>query len=142
MTVIPYLIFQGTCHAAMTFYADAFGTEIDMITKASEMPDFPAPPGKEDQIAHCNIKVAGGEIYASDDIMGGSDPMAGCSVMVSLPSVPDSAAAFKKLATGGSVEMPFGPTFWSRGFGTLTDRFGTKWMISTDEDPAETAGSG
>jgi PhnB protein len=25
--------------------------------------------------------------------------------------------------------MPFQKTFWSAGFGMLTDRFGTPWMV-------------
>ncbi len=137
MSVIPYLTFNGTCREAMTFYADVFGTQIDMMMKASEMPDFPVPPGKEDQIAHCNIKVGGGEIYASDAIMGDDEPMAGCSVMVSLPSNAECKAAFDKLTSGGTTTMPFQPTFWSAGFGTVTDKFGTKWMISSEETPAQ-----
>ena len=27
------------------------------------------------------------------------------------------------------VEMPFGPTFWSPGFGMVNDRFGKHWII-------------
>jgi PhnB protein len=27
------------------------------------------------------------------------------------------------------VVMPFGPTFWAKGFGMVTDRFGTPWMV-------------
>lgn len=137
MTVIPYLTFSGNCHEAMQFYASVFDTEIDMIMKASEMPDFPVPPGKEDQIAHCNIKFSGGELYASDAIMGDGEAMAGCSVMATLPTNSASKTAFEALAEGGTIEMPFQATFWSGGFGTLTDRFGIKWMISSEEEPAQ-----
>lgn len=133
MTVIPYLTFNGTCREAMTFYADVFGTKIDMIMKAGEMPDFPVPDEAKDLIAHCNIKLADGEIYASDAIMGEAGTMAGCSVMVSMPSDADCETAFNRLADGGTITMPFQKTFWSSGFGTVTDRFGTKWMISSSE---------
>jgi PhnB protein len=136
MSVIPYLTFQGTCHEAMTFYAGVFGTKIEMIMKAGEMPDYPVADDKKDLIAHASIKIAGGDLYASDDIMGGSGVMAGCSVMVSLPTNPQSKAAFDKLAEGGTVGMPFQPTFWSGGFGTLVDRYGTHWMVSSQEEPA------
>jgi len=45
-------------------------------------------------------------------------------------------AAVDRLADGGTIEMPWAQTFWSAGFGTLTDRFGIKWMIGCDEVPA------
>ena len=37
---------------------------------------------------------------------------------------------FKALADGGQVAMPFEKTFWSEGFGMVTDRFGTPWMVN------------
>ena len=27
--------------------------------------------------------------------------------------------------------MPYAATFWSPGFGMVTDRFGTPWMLNT-----------
>ena len=132
MAIIPYLTFGGTCHAAMTFYADVFGTEIDMMMRAGEMPDFPVPDDKKDLIAHMNIKFAGGELYASDAIMGEASVMAGASVMVALPTKDAAETAFNKLAEGGEITMPFAAMFWAEGFGTLIDRFGIHWMISTD----------
>ncbi|MGI9393492.1 MAG: VOC family protein, partial [Boseongicola sp.] len=68
-------------------------------------------------------------------IMGESSAMSGCSVMLSLATHEEAQTVFDKLAVGGEVEMPFAPTFWSSGFGTLSDRFGVKWMIGADEAP-------
>jgi PhnB protein len=31
--------------------------------------------------------------------------------------------------------MPIATTFWSPRFGMLTDRFGTPWMITTEQTP-------
>lgn len=135
MSVIPYLRFQGTCREAMTYYADVFGTEIEMMMTGGEMPDFTASDHQKDLIAHASMKVAGGDIYASDDFMGDTRPMAGCSVMVSLPDNAASQDAFDKLANGGTVTMPFQQTFWSAGFGTVTDRFGIQWMVSSAQEP-------
>ena len=39
---------------------------------------------------------------------------------------------FEALAEGGEVQMPIAPTFWSPMFGMCTDRFGTPWMIDTE----------
>ena len=135
MSVIPYLRFQGTCRAAMTFYAEVFGTPIDMIMTAADMPDYPVPDNQRDLIAHASMKIADGELYASDDFQGNAGAMAGCSVMVSLPTNTASQDAFDKLSVDGTVTMAFQPTFWSAGFGTLTDRYGTHWMVSSQQEP-------
>ena len=37
---------------------------------------------------------------------------------------------FKALAEGGSTNMPFGKTFFSKGFGMCVDRFGIPWMVN------------
>ena len=133
--ITPYVFFQGTCAEAMQFYVDVFGGDIVMAMKASDMPDYPVPDDKKDWMAHMTVKFPSGALHGSDDIMGGSAPMAGCSIMMELPTAADGQTAFDQLAEGGQVEMPYEATFWSPGFGTLTDRFGTKWMISTTEQP-------
>ncbi|MEM1372873.1 MAG: VOC family protein [Pseudomonadota bacterium] len=132
MNPTPYLCFQGTCREAMTFYAEVFGGKIDMMMEASEMQDPTVGDEKAGWIAHCGLTFPGGELLASDDIMGGTGAMDGCSVMMSFPTKPEAQAAFSRLAEGGTVRMDFGETFWSPGFGTLTDRFGTHWMIDAD----------
>ena len=34
---------------------------------------------------------------------------------------------------GGTVTMPFAASFWAKGFGMVTDRWGTAWMVSTPD---------
>lgn len=93
------------------------------------------PPGSASKIMHATMAVAGGTILMSDAIMGNFQPMNGCNVMVSLPTDKEAAAAFARLSDGGKTKMPYGPTFWAKGFGIVTDRFGIHWMITTDEAP-------
>ena len=38
----------------------------------------------------------------------------------------------KNLAYGGQIAMPFGPTFWAKGFGMLVDKFGVSWMVNCE----------
>ena len=45
--------------------------------------------------------------------------------------------AFDGLADGGEISMPFAGTFWSRGFGMCTDRFGVPWMVDTVGEPQQ-----
>src|SRR5207247_11085509 len=58
--------------------------------------------------------------------------MNGFRVSLTYPTVGDARRMFDALAAGGSVQVPFEKTFWSDGFGMLTDRFGTPWMINTE----------
>ena len=136
MQVTPYLFFNGNCAEAMENYADILGGEVVANMPASDMPpEFPVAEDRKDWVMHSELKLGDTKIYASDNIMGDNVTMSGCSVMLSLPTSGEAQSAFNRLADGGAVEMPFAPTFFSAGFGTLTDRFGIKWMIGSDEAP-------
>jgi PhnB protein len=41
-----------------------------------------------------------------------------------------ATAAFNALKDGGEVCMELQETFWSKCFGSLTDKFGVNWNIS------------
>lgn len=51
--------------------------------------------------------------------------------MQAAPDIGTASGWFDRLAEGGAVIQPFGPTFFSPGFGMVKDRFGTHWIIST-----------
>lgn len=130
MNPTPYLTFKGQCRDAMTTYAEIFGGEIAMMMTASDMPGFDAPEEMADWIMHSVLALEGGILMASDDMMGTNPAMAGSWVMMEMPSVEAGAKAFEALGTGGDITMPWAPTQWSEGFGMVTDRFGTRWMLS------------
>jgi PhnB protein len=48
----------------------------------------------------------------------------------------DGERLFQALSDGGTVHVPFEPTFWSPGFGVLTDRFGIPWEINCEQAAA------
>lgn len=75
-----------------------------------------------------------GVIFASDDPSGDTPAMAGCNVAVSLDGEAETRRVWEALADGGEVRMALSPTFWTPLFGTLTDRFGTRWMIMQESD--------
>jgi PhnB protein len=137
MQPVPYLFFNGTCREAMETYARILGAETEITMLASDgPPDMPVPEDKKDWIMHATLKIDQGHLMMSDNVMGTSDQMSGSSVLLSYPSVTEAKRVYDALAEGGTPEMPFEPTFWSAGFGTLTDRFGIRWMIGTDAPPA------
>jgi len=138
MTPVPYLFFNGSCADAIAFYVDVFGGDVVMSMPFSDLPpgEMDLPEGAGDLVMHATIRIGNGHLMMSDNV-GDRTQMAGCSVNVSLPDVAASKAAFDRLAEGGSIDMPHEATFWDPGFGAVTDRFGIRWMIGTDQpEPA------
>lgn len=138
MTPKPYLIFQGQCREAIATYAEVLGGKITTLMHPSDMPEMDVPEERADWIMHSELSFEGGAIMASDDLMGSNPAMAGCFVMLDLPSNEAAKSAFEALSKGADIIMPYAPTPWSDGFGMLKDRFGTQWMLSA---PGQMPGS-
>ncbi|MCV0426922.1 MAG: glyoxalase/bleomycin resistance/extradiol dioxygenase family protein [Roseibium sp.] len=136
MQPIPYVFFNGNCAEAMARYAEIFGGEPELLPASQMPPEFPVSDDRKHWIMHGSLKIGDGLLMASDNLMGETGTMAGCAVTISMPDLNDARAAFEKLAKGGEITMPFAPTFWSAGFGTLTDRFGVHWMVGCDQPPS------
>jgi PhnB protein len=126
-----YLFFDGQCAEAMRFYEKTLGGKIEMTMTYGEAPD-PAqcPPGAKDRIMHTSMLVDGRRLMASDVPPGQAKPMQGFALSIGYPAPDEGRRVFDALAEGGQVMMPFGKTFWAEGFGMLTDRFGTPWMVA------------
>jgi len=133
MSLCPYLFFNGTCREALRFYGEVFGTTPEIMDASGMPPEYEVPEDRKGWVMHGHLAIGGGMLMASDNVTGTSPPMAGCAVQVNLPSAAEAKTVFDKLAEGGEITMPWTPTFWSAGFGTLTDRFGIPWMVGTDE---------
>ncbi len=78
------------------------------------------------------------QIVTPDGVLMGADmppqyggvPQAGVSISVTRADDASARQLFDTLADGGTVIMPYGPTFFAKGFGMCADRFGTSWMVS------------
>lgn len=131
MTTHPYIHFQGNCAQAMTAYAGIFGgTDLQMMPY-TQMPGGDARAGASDRIMHAQLTIGAGTLMASDFPPGvEGDPQKGVSIMQVAQDVETAKRWFGALCDGGAVIHPFGPTFFSPGFGMVKDRFGTHWIIS------------
>jgi PhnB protein len=137
MQPTAYLFFNGQASDAVEAYKAVLGAEIVALMRMSDgPPGMDIPPERQDWIMHCELKIEGGRLLLSDDFMANSPAMEGCSVMLEYETAQQARSVFDQLAEGGEVRMAWEPTFWSAGFGTLTDRFGIRWMIGTTEAPA------
>jgi len=134
MTVVPYLFFEGNCEKALEFYRTALGAEIGMVMRydaarqdGPAQPDCPMPP--PDKIMHAEFKLRGTTIFASDGGANGKPEFKGFSLNILADDPSDAKHLFDVLANGGTIMMPFGPTFFSPAFGMTSDKFGMNWMI-------------
>ena len=41
---------------------------------------------------------------------------------------------FDALSVGGDVRMAWQPTFWTSGFGMVSDKFGMPWMVTVMDE--------
>ncbi|MDO5103567.1 MAG: VOC family protein [Lautropia sp.] len=138
MSFTPYLIFDGHCAEAMNFYAQALGGELVDLYRFADMPpeEGTAALSEADQqkVMHVCLVHGGGQLMASDVLAGfcgeeGYQKPQGFSVAFTAKTVAEGERVFTALAEGGTVHMPYGPSFFSEGFGQLTDRFGINWMV-------------
>ena len=132
MQVSPYLHFNGNCEAAFKFYEKVLGAKIVMMLTHEGAPaDMPTPPEWKKKIMHARISIDGEIIMGSDAPPAHFHKPQGFSVSLTVSDPADAERKFKALSEGGSVNMPFDKTFFSKGFGMCTDQFGIPWMVNS-----------
>lgn len=135
MKVIPYLSFNGQCKEAFHFYEQCLGGKIIyMVDHVGSPMENDVPPEWKDKILHAQMNIGDQEIMASDSPAEFYKAPRGLYVSLHFDNVNEAERIFHSLAEGGNVEMPFGETFWAKGFGMAIDKFGTPWMINCSVD--------
>lgn len=134
MHVEPYLFFAGRCREAIDFYRDAIGAEATYVMQFKDAPEKSSvPPEWEDKIMHATLTIGQTQFMLSDGT-GAEEgiPFKGFSLALTTGGNAEGERLLKALANGGSIDLPFQQTFWSSGFGMVTDKFGVLWMISVE----------
>ncbi len=126
-----YLFYNGNCEAAFKYYEKVLGGKIEFMLRADEGPaDMKPEPGFEKKIMHARMAIGGQLLMASDAPPGHFHKPQGFAVSVTVPDLAEAEKTFKALAEGGAENMPFGNTFFSKGFGMCVDQFGQPWMVN------------
>ena len=128
MEINAYLGFDGNCEEAFKFYEKLLDAEITFMMTHEQAP-VETPAEWRGKIMHARLKIGDAMIMGGDNPPGYYHKPAGFSVSIGLKELEKAAAIFAALAQGGNINMPFQKTFWAEGFGMVTDRFGTPWMI-------------
>lgn len=128
----PYLVFDGTCEEAFTFYAQCLGGTLAPLNRFGDTPgceDMPA--SHRDRIMHARLEIDGQVLMGSDNPPAHPhEGVKGCSIAVAVDDAGQAERLFARLSEGGAVTMPMQETFWAQRFGMCTDRFGVPWMVN------------
>jgi PhnB protein len=132
MQVRAHLVFDGQCEAAFRTYEQLLGGELVTLLKYADTPMAGSVDARaRDRIVHATLRVGDQELLGADVPPGGNfESPRGIFVLLSLGDLAEARRVFDALSEGGTVVMPLEKTFWSPGFGVVTDRFGTPWEIT------------
>ena len=131
MKFVPYLSFDGRCRQAFEFYAKTLGGEIRAMISHRETPASAAVPADwQDAIINAHLVAGEAELMGADAPPGHASKPSGFSVSIEIDDEARAERVFNAFAEGGTIGMPFGPAFWAKRFGMVTDKYGTPWMIN------------
>ncbi len=132
----PFLLFDGNCAEAMTFYHQCLGGELT-LTKLADTPmkdQFPVE--KHGRIINAVLRSGNIEISATDWMASPMyEPIVGttCALFVIGEKYDELKKVFDKLADGAQEDrfqdlhdMPFGT------YGQFYDRYGVHWIFKGD----------
>lgn len=126
-----HLSFDGQCEAAFRFYATCLKGQLAVVMKYGETPmAAQIPPEHHDRVIHATLNVGELRLTGADVMPGDYQRPQGFRVLLSC-SARDTKRVCTALSKGGHVDLPLQKTFWTKGFGMVTDRFGTPWMVSS-----------
>jgi len=137
MSLNPYIDFNGNCRDAVLFYKDVFNAEEPIIMtyeqghsgEGEELPE-----NIKDLVMHTSL-VIGGVIVMFSDITPDMPYIVGNNVSLTLVTndMEEIKQVYNKLAEDGKVGMELQETFWSKLYGSVTDKFGIIWQLSHEE---------
>jgi PhnB protein len=125
-----YLHFNGNCRAAMAFYRECFGGELEVMAypDASGQPSTaPTAP-----VMHSKISQGGQTLLMASDYPPGTDTSGlrnNFSVFIDCSSDGELEELFTALSQDGKVTVPPSDMPFGR-FGMCDDPFGTSWILN------------
>ncbi len=132
----PFILFDGNCAEAMTFYHKCLGGELTLTKLADTPMKDQFPPEKHQRLINANLKSGAFEISATDWMASPQyEPKQGdaYAIFVIGGAYEELKTVFDKLRVGANPDrfqdlhdMPFGT------YGQMYDRFGVHWIFKGD----------
>ena len=139
----PFLLFDGNCAEAMTFYHQCLGGELT-VAKLGDTPmkDL-LPPEKHDRVINAHLTAGDLEISATDWMASPAfEPVQGntFAIFVRGDSLDELRQIFDKLGEGAARdtyqelhELPIGT------YGQFYDKYGVQWIFLKPGQPGDAA---
>ena len=128
----PFLLFDGNCAEAMTFYRTCIGGELT-LTKVADTPmKDQVPPNLHGRIIYARLQIGVMDLSAADWLHATRAPKPGNTVglYISDGTYDEFRVIFDKLSAGADREtfddlrdLPFG------SYGHFADKFGVHWFF-------------
>ena len=131
----PYLHFAGNARAALTFYAEVFGSGVQLHTLA----EFNRDDGPAEAIAHGYLTGGPVALFGADAV-GDERPFRAEGMMLALLGTADAATSrawFARLSEGGQVVDDLQTRPWGASDGQVIDRYGLHWLIGFEGDQVD-----
>ena len=136
MQISPHLSFDGRCKEAFEAYQHLLGGELVMLTYGASPLATTVDASWHERIVHATLRLDGFELAGADVRTEDYRKPQGFSVLISVDEREEAERLFSALAVGGEIQFPFQKTFWSLGYGLVTDRFEVPWEISCAQPSA------
>jgi PhnB protein len=133
----PFLLFDGNCAEAMTFYHKCLGGEFSLTRLADTPMKDMFPQEKHDRIINARLKNSEVEISAADWMASPEfNPILGnmSAIFITCQIYDELKVVFDKLAEGADKkrfqelhDMPFGI------YGQFYDKYGVQWIFVVEK---------
>lgn len=132
-----YLTFNGNCREAMLFYKKCLGGKLTLQTIDTIEKSRTIPPSLKTAIVHACLKnkffVLQGTDLVDESLQKGN----AVSLLLECDSKTEMMKYFKRLSYNGEKSLE--PMLTSHGtlLASLTDQFGTRWLLNFQQEPSE-----
>ena len=134
-----YLAFDGNCEEAMLFYKDILDGEFQVMMRYKDGPPEYSKPEIENKIMHLTMTFGHGCVLrGSDSFHIPLNKGNNFHVSVLADDEEQGYAIFKGLSEKATITMPYNDVFWGGKFGSLVDKFGIQWMVSSSNEEQHT----
>jgi PhnB protein len=132
---MPFLLFEGNCAEAMTFYQSCVGGDLSILRAGDTPMQAQIPATQHQNVVYAQLRQGAVEISGADWLHPVRTPRQGNTVGIYLTggTYRELRALFDRLAEGSDPtllddlrEMPFGI------YGHLADKFGIHWFFRGD----------
>ena len=135
ISVDNYLNFPGNALEAFEFYRSVFGGELEQHFRYEDYGgDSGFDPADADRTAHVSLRLTTDFVLMGSDVPKRAEenlrPGTNAYINLNVGDEEEANRLFEGLSVGGQVESPLDKTAWSALYGSLTDRFGIRWMVN------------